>query len=29
MSELKGLPQALYYNPGPILQMKKQRPKEG
>lgn len=29
MSELKGLPQALYYNPGPILQVRKQRPKEG
>ena len=25
-SELKGLPQDLYSNPGPILQMRKQRP---
>lgn len=29
MSELKGLLEAFYANPGPILQMRKQRPKEG
>lgn len=29
MSELKGLPQTMYSNPDPILQMRKESPKEG